>query len=212
MQSPFWLNDPTILFNSVNIWPTKDMHKEEKLNAMTRLIILVTILLYLITDNIRVLVAGVVTIVAIVILRYAHNNTPKETSEGFDNLTNTYTTPSQTNPLMNVVLTQIQDDPKRAAAAPAYKPDVVDQINTSTQDMAVNKFDDKDGIKSKLFSDLGDSFMFDRSMTHFNATANTTIPNDQQSFAEFCYGDMISCKEGNALACTRSTPPNWING
>jgi len=54
--------------------------------------------------------------------------------------------------------------------------------------------------------------MFDRSMVQFNATANTTIPNDQKSFAEFCYGDMISCKEGNALACTRSAPPNWING
>lgn len=211
MQSPFWLNDPTILFHSTHIWPSKDMHKEEKLNAMTRLIILVTILLYLMTSNLRVLVAGVVTLIAIVVLKYAHNNTPKETPEGFANLTK-HTEPSQTNPLMNVLLPQIQDDPKRAAAAPAYNPEVVDQVNANTQDMIVNKFDDKDGIKSKLFSDLGDSFMFDRSMTQFNATANTTIPNDQQSFAEFCYGDMISCKEGNALACTRSTPPHWING
>lgn len=211
MQSPFWLNDPTILFYNTQIWPTKDMHKEEKLNAMTRLIILVTILLYLITGNIRVLVAGGVTLIAIVVLKYAHNNSSKETSEGFANLTK-YTEPSQSNPLMNVVLPQIQDDPTRAAAAAAYTPVAVDQINRRTQEMTVNTFDDKDGIQSKLFSDLGDSFMFDRSMTRFNATANTTIPNDQQSFAEFCYGDMISCKEGNALACTRSTPPNWING
>lgn len=211
MQTPFWLNDPSILFHSAQIWPTKDMHKEEKLNAMTRLIVIVTILLYLMTGNIRVLVAGVVTIIAIVVLKYAHNNIPQTKSEGFANLTK-HTESSNTNPFMNVLLPQIQDDPKRAAAAPAYKPDVMEQINTSTQEMVVNKFDNKDGIKSKLFSDLGDSFMFDRSMTQFNATANTTIPNDQQSFAEFCYGDMISCKEGNALACTRSTPPNWING
>lgn len=211
MQSQFWLNNPTILFYSTQIWPTKDMDKEEKLNAMTRLIILVTILLYLITGNIRVLVAGGATIIAIVALKYAHNNTPKETPEGFANLTK-YTEPSQSNPLMNVLLPQIQDDPTRPAAEAAYKPDVIEQINKCTQEMVVNNFDNKDDIKKKLFTDLGDSFMFDRSMTQFNATANTTIPNDQKSFAEFCYGDMISCKEGNALACSRSTPPHWING
>jgi hypothetical protein len=49
-------------------------------------------------------------------------------------------------------------------------------------------------------------------MIHFNATANTQIPNDQKSFAEFCYGDMTSCKEGNEMACTQSMPPHWING
>jgi hypothetical protein len=31
-----------------------------------------------------------------------------------------------------------------------------------------------------------------------------TIPNDQGAFAEFCYGSMISCKEGNNFACARN--------
>ena len=44
-------------------------------------------------------------------------------------------------------------------------------------------------------------------------TANTTIPNDQKGFAEYCYGDMISCRdqENNELACTRNMPPRWTN-
>ena len=113
---------------------------------------------------------------------------------------------------MNVLLPQIQDEPNRPPAAPAFNPVVVEDINKKTQEMVVNNFDDKKGIDERLFKDLGDSFQFDRSMIQFNATANTTIPNDQKSFAEFCYGDMISCKEGNELACSRSMPPNWTNG
>jgi hypothetical protein len=43
-------------------------------------------------------------------------------------------------------------------------------------------------------------------MRNFYSTPNTTIPNDQKAFAEFCYGDMISCKEGNPIACAQWEP------
>lgn len=233
MQTSFWLEDPSILFHRKyisQIWPTKNMNKEEKLNAITRIIIIITILLYLITSNIRVILAGGVTICAIIILKYAQaKRNDKSTMEGFNNKQystleentrpdkskNTieeYSKPTETNPLMNVVLPQIQDDPTRASASASYNPDMVEKINTCTQDAAVNGFDNKEDIKNKLFSDLGDSLMFDRSMIQFNSNANTTIPNDQKSFADFCYGDMVSCKEGNAFACERNAPPHWING
>ena len=225
MQSTFWLNDPTILFNKDKIgqiWPTKGMSSDEKLNAVTRLVIILTILGYLITSNIRVGITGIVTIVAIIVLRSvkagSSDKQSKDISEGFANLTPgeldeiQFTRPKEKNPMMNVLLPQIQDEPNRPPAAPAFNPTVVKEINAATQEMVVNNFDDKKGIDERLFKDLGDSFNFDRSMIHFNATANTQIPNDQKSFAEFCYGDMISCKEGDALACTQSMPPHWING
>ena len=44
----------------------------------------------------------------------------------------------------------------------------------------------------------------------FYTTPNTTIPNDQNAFANYCYGDMISCKEGNPTACERNNA-RWIN-
>tara|TARA_B100000902_G_scaffold340290_1_gene343020 strand:+ start:2911 stop:3594 length:684 start_codon:yes stop_codon:yes gene_type:complete len=225
MQSTFWLNDPTILFNKDKIgqiWPTKGMSSDEKLNAVTRLVIILTILGYLITSNIRVGITGFVTIIAIIVLRTvkasSSDKQSNEVSEGFANLTPPeldeiqFTRPKENNPMMNVLLPQIQDDPKRPPAAPAFNPTIVKEINAATQEMVVNNFDDKNGIDERLFKDLGDSFNFDRSMIHFNATANTQIPNDQKSFAEFCYGDMISCKDGDALACTQSMPPHWING
>ena len=33
---------------------------------------------------------------------------------------------------------------------------------------------------------------------------NTKIPSNQKGFAEFCYGDMPSCKEGNEFQCTKN--------
>ena len=43
-------------------------------------------------------------------------------------------------------------------------------------------------------------------MLNFYATANTTIPNDQKGFAEFCFGQMPSCKEGDGLQCLKDNP------
>jgi hypothetical protein len=219
MQATFWLNDPTS-----QLWPEKSMGTDAKLNAITRLVIILSILGYLITQNMRVLITGSVTVLAIIILHYTQRKTTEQpigaspAKEGFKNLsrsqlnTQEFTRPSQDNPMMNVLLPQIQDNPNRPAAAPAFNPIIEKEINKSVKKSVVANFDDNTGIKERLFNDLGDQFDLDMSMRQWYSTASTTIPNDQKSFADFCYGDMISCKEGNAIACTQSMPPNWING
>ena len=227
MQTTFWLNNPTILFNSSSIgqlWPEKSMTADVKLNAITRLVIILSILGYLITKNIRVLITGLATIIAIVVLHYTQKQSGGDplgrapAKEGFKNLSRSnlndmdFTRPNKENPIMNVLLPQIQDNPNRPAAAPAFNPVIEKEINKCVEDGVVDNFDDKTGIKDRLFKDLGDQFELDMSMRQWYATPSTTVPNDQKSFAEFCYGDMISCKEGNSLACTQSMPPNWING
>ena len=115
---------------------------------------------------------------------------------------------------MNVLLPEIKDNPKRKPAAPAFNPQVEREMNTATQDFVVDNFEDapdKDKLKDKLFRDLGDSFGFDQSMRSWYATPNTQVPNNQKAFAEYCYGEMISCKEANGLACERNAPPRWTN-
>ena len=43
-------------------------------------------------------------------------------------------------------------------------------------------------------------------MRNFYTTANTKVePGDQKAFAEYLYGDMISCKDGDTTACERNT-------
>jgi hypothetical protein len=59
-------------------------------------------------------------------------------------------------------------------------------------------------IADKLFQDLGNEFVFEQSMRPFHSNPATTIPNDQGAFADFCYGSMVSCKEGNLFACARN--------
>jgi len=71
MTIQFWSNDPTILFNNkyiFELWPTSSMCYEQKLNAISRLIILLTILGYILTMSKRVLAVGVLTLLFIYVL------------------------------------------------------------------------------------------------------------------------------------------------
>jgi hypothetical protein len=44
-EEPFWTEDIWVLMNDINFLPTKNMTKNEKLNAITRLLIIATIFL-----------------------------------------------------------------------------------------------------------------------------------------------------------------------
>ena len=101
--------------------------------------------------------------------------------------------PTKKNPLMNVLMTEYSENPKRQQAAPAYNELVEEEVNEKAQ--AQDK---------KLFKNLGDNLSFENSMRNFYAMPNTKIPNNQKDFALFCYGNMPSCKEGDALQCTKN--------
>ena len=103
--------------------------------------------------------------------------------------------PTKRNPLMNVLLPEIQYDPQRKAAAPAFNPTVEKTINAKV-------------ANPKLFLDLGDNIAFDASMRNFYATAATTVPNDQTAFAEYCYGTMPSCRGGDYIQCSKNNYRN----
>ena len=227
MTTPFWLSCPTILFkqnNITQIWPTQHMTSEEKLNSITRLVLILTLLGYLITRTFKIIITGVVTLAAIVLLysvqtmtiakkvtqKEAFMNMNMNNAELYNNVKDTFTQPTLKNPAMNVLLTEIVDDPERNAAAPAYNPLVESEINEKTKQFVASNFNDPT-INERLFKDLGDNYEFDQSMRTWYATPNTRVMNDQKAFSEFCYGDMISCKEGDGFACTRNAPPRWTN-
>lgn len=245
-MTAFWLQDPTVLFNNAGITqiiPTSDMDRDARLNAMSRLIIVLTLLGYLITLSYSVLLLGMISLAGIAILSTATKSAAAaaaaaaatkptaDAKEGFSNYANyntgrrrknvdgggatpapspsglTFQAPTPQDPLMNVLLTDIQDRPNRPAAEPAFNPDVERDINQSTKTFVVNDVDGNNAnFEDRLFRDLGDNYEFSNSMRNYFATPNTRIPNDQHAFAEFCYGSMISCKEGNMMACARANP------
>ena len=235
--TPFWLSEPTILFNKkhiTDIWPDSNMTNMEKLNAISRFVILASLLGYLITLNIGLIFICIITLGVIAILYHVQSNkskdeekmkdssssssSSKKVKENFTNsilyneLKDDYTNPKQNNPMMNVLVPEIVYNPTRNEAAPAFNPEVEKKINSNTKDYVVETtFSDesakqKEYIKRKLFSDLGDSYIFDHSMRNFYTNPSTTIPNDQGGFANFCFGDMISAKEGNEFALARNMP------
>jgi hypothetical protein len=228
----FWIYQPSVLLdknNMTDLWPMPLMSVEQKLNAITRLVLLLTVLGFLVTKNINIIFTGFITLAIFVILyntQYnlntssnssggANANTSKK--EGFVNsqmynmLKPHLTTPTIQNPMMNVLLPEISYNPTRDEAAPAYNPEVEKEINHSTEGYVVLDFEPRnmteaEKLRKKLFADLGDKYEFDDSMRMFYTNPNTTIPNDQKGFAEFCFGDMISCKQGNEMACQRFNP------
>ena len=173
---------------------------------VTRTILLLTILGYILTHSIRLLVTSVITLIAIVIIfKTQYEKEEKEKlkkkamKEGFEGNRNTkflevfedrFTNPSVKNPLMNVLLTEYKDNPNREQAAPSYKKRIKEKI----EDKARN---------DKMFRDLGDNLSFQNTLRNFHSMPNTTIPNKQKDFAEFCYGNMPSCKEGDADQCSK---------
>ena len=204
------------------------MSNMEKLNAISRFVIIASLLGYLITLNMGIIFVGIITLAVIAILYHVQSNKiiadekakelPPKIKESFTNailyneVKDDYTNPKENNPMMNVLLPEISYNPTRNEAAPAFNAEVEKNINNSTKDYVVDTtFSDestkqKEYIKRKLFSDLGDSYTFDYSMRNFYTNPNTTIPNDQEGFANFCFGDMISAKEGNEFALGRWQP------
>ena len=222
MTTSIWLSDPTILLRNdkiTELWPTPNMSSEEKINAITRLVILLVIIGFLVTLNVRIIFIGIATLGIVFLLYYIQNHAAKK-NEHFSNrlpgvyplLTdpstyeihkNLYTKPSNENPLMNLSLPQIYYEPDRKPAAPAFMPQVEEEINNNVKDFVAKPFKDET-IKDKLFADLGDEIVFNRSMLQYNTTANTQVPNDQKAFQEYLYGNMISGKEGNPIALERT--------
>lgn len=90
MTIQFWSNEPTVLFNKdyiFELWPTINMCYEQKLNAISRLIILITILGYILSMSTRILIIGMLTLVVIFILFNMRKQkiTKEMLEEGFKN-------------------------------------------------------------------------------------------------------------------------------
>ena len=236
---PFWVTNPNVLLDSryITEWfPVEGMSYNQKLNAISRLVVLLTILSFVFLKAIRLLWIGGVCLLVIFLLHYSQTRSVGGgKQEGFfgnvanDKLRGTdpaalhaivnfatndpskigkkeyFDVPKINNPYNNVLVTDIVDNPDKLPAPPAYYPETEKAILDRTKE-AIQKMNPTfPGIMKKLFSSFDDHFEFEQSMRQFHSNPSTTVPNDQGAFAEFCYGEMISCKEGNQFACARDS-------
>jgi hypothetical protein len=236
MTTPFWFNDPIILFNKesiLEIWPTQKMSFEAKLNSISRLVIFMSLLGFIFTRNSNLIIIGIVTLAIIFTLYKLRKQSIVKFKEGFalsskdlspsalspaPMTTNPVTLESvlrsefhpttKKNPFGNVLLTDIADDPNRKAAAPSFNPDVYDDITSSVKKQTQMLNPDIINTNKQLYGDLYDSYTLDNSMMRFYSTANSRISNDQGAFSNWLYGNMPSGKSSGPDGALARTQDN----
>lgn len=190
----FWTQNPSILFNSnyiTQIWPYSYMNKDSKFNAMTRFVILLSLFGYMCFNRILILILGII-LIGVIVLIYNQNK------EGYGNYYyKTYDTAEidikEGNPFNNVLMTDYKFDVQKKEAPLEYTPEIENKINEKTkQSILEQNKDNSDMIY--MFSDNKSNFEFEQSMRQFNSNPSTTIPNKQDGFLKFCYGELYSEK------------------
>ena len=263
MTIPFWINEPNILFKKeyiTELYPKQNMTFEQKLNAISRLVLLLSILLFLIIKNWNILLIGFLTLGILysiynirknqIIKSLTSKNKEQEEQaeqseqseqseqeeqaeqseqkeqiykEGFSNfnninnnnyennennknnetkvslnnvLKNDFYNSNKRNPMGNVLLTEINDNPERKAAAPSYNPEVYEKINKDVKKQTQMLYPSIKNTNQQIYGDLYDNYVFDRQfMQRFYSTPNTRVTNDQGAFSQYLYGGMYSGKE-----------------
>jgi hypothetical protein len=233
-----WSNDPTILFNKdyiFELWPTTNMCYEQKFNAITRLIIIITILGFILTRTTRILIVGIVTIGLIFLLYKMRKPKSSKSDEGFtvqgnevtglfnknaktinnpvtleSVISSEFKEGSKKNPFSNVLLTDIMDDPDRKSAPPSFNPDVEEKITKDVKKSVQFMNPGINNTNKQLFGDLWNNFELDQSNRVFYSTANTRVSNDQGAFAKYLYDDLkYSGKESTAEGAIARVQDNY---
>jgi hypothetical protein len=224
---PFWGNSPLVLFDTKyigEVFPNEKQTLAQKYNSLTRLIIIITIIMFIFTFSIPLLLVSAICIFGIYWYYYQDNTTMENQAikEGFTSPTQLVTdmmaengvtelppkgvfddiTP--VNPFSNVLLTDYNFNPNKRPAEPAFNTNIMDTINQNTIKMVQELNPTIKNLENKLYRGLGDKLTFEQSQQRFVSNPATTIPNNDKAFKDFCYGGMTSCKEGNPFACARN--------
>ena len=148
------------------------MTTTEALNSVMRFAVYSSIMLAVLTRSPSYLFAiPVVALASVALFELFPNgkqiesyfNTAKKTVEKF-------TMPTASNPFMNVLLTEIVDNPDRGDAAPVGDPKVRAAIDTAFQ------------ATSDLYMDTSDRFDQSQAKRTFHTLQSAKVPNDQDGF------------------------------
>jgi len=207
----FWLDDYKILFYNerlTHFFPTIYMTFIEKLNAIFRLSIYLSIILYLFTGNYLYFYIMIIIGLFTVFIYYyqrdnielyfnSDKNDPENSiiQNNFDE-NNNVIKPTTENPFMNINL--ITDNKEKDEAPPSWN-------NENIQ----KDIEDKFGYN--LYRDVGDLYGKSNSQREFYTMPSTTIPNNQTSFAKWCYSVGPTCKEKSIYCTPESDPVPYID-
>lgn len=195
----FWIYNPSILFDSnyiSQIWPYSNLERDEKLNAMTRFIILITLIGYMCINRFLIVILGLILIGLIVIFYQSK----KEGFEPFYKLQPYFSINEDkdkkienNNPFSNVLMTDYKYNVNKEESNEDYTPALEEKINDSTKQSLIEQNSDNADFNT-AFDNENSNIIFEQSMRSFYTNPITTIPNKQDSFLEYCYGKLPSEK------------------
>lgn len=152
--------------------PIQSMTTTEALNSVVRFSIYSSCLLAVMTRSPSYLAAiPIVALASIALFALFPNG--KQIESYFSSATKSvekFTMPSVNNPFMNVLLTDITDNPGRADAAPVGNPSVRGAIDNAFQST------------SDIYMDTSDRFDQAAAQRTFHTIQSSKVPNDQDAF------------------------------
>lgn len=177
MTEQIWFKDPSILFTGAT-WnkfvPMQGMTTAEALNSVVRFTIYFSVLLYATTTVSAYIMTIPIVMVATMLL---YNMFPNgKTIESFKTKPagkEKFTMPTPENPFMNVLLTEIQDNPNRPDAAPVSRADVKADIYKAFQKT------------SDMYMDTSDIFDQSQAMRTFHTIQSATVPDNLDDFKKW---------------------------
>jgi hypothetical protein len=191
-QDPFWKDDLSILLKKhrlIEFVPTNDMTTNEKLNAITRFMIYLGLLLTVVYRSASPLY---IPIIACVFIYIIHDHYPqllsKQDQSGGDPATHSQM-PSKDNPFMNVLMTDYANNPQRKPAGDIDLPVVQETMDQH--------------FSNGLYKNVDDVWNNKNSQRQFYTNPSTTIPNDRESFMKWCWDTPFTCKDGNLSRCLK---------
>ena len=191
---PFWFNAPELLLNKdrlTEFFPVESMTNNEKLNAVVRLSLYASGILLLYHKNLNVLLIPLfVGLVTLYIFKFNNVQKEEDKTEGFD--VPTCTMPTDDNPFMNTLLTDVGVYKERTPAC--LVEDVKEEIH--------EKF------HKGLFKDVNDLYDKNNSQNRFFTMPNTNEygvkHGDSVKYANWLYNTaQPTCKEDTGQ-CTNS--------
>ena len=190
-----WFNDPNILLKDMDIWPMEKMSSIEKYNAITRLVLIRTIIGFIATKSVQIILIGILCLGIIVYVNINNKEKDKNLININENFVNNdlyelikpnLDLGSKTNPFGNVML---DSDKDKKIAAPGYNKDVKEEIKKNVME-AIKETNKNNSDIGKLIENDVDNKNFEASLHNYYSAANSQIPNDQKGFMDFCYGDL----------------------
>lgn len=215
IKTPFWYNNISVLYSKdsiTEIFPSKRFDILRKLNSIVRLSFLYAIIMYFIKRDSKYLMIPFIIMGITWLVWYKQEDIhtdeimKESMSDKLDDLVklNDLNTecrvPTKDNPFMNPGLSDYGTNlPPSPKSCPSYN-------NIGVQRRVEELFNED------LYRDVNDIFNKNNSQRQFYTVPGNQVPNDQGSFAQWCYGTPPTCKEGNKIACLNDAGKGGATG